>query len=143
LIILVSYSDVYMEGRSYEHLVVFGARVRERRTEEALSQQELAEQVGISRVYLSQIERGVAANPSQDVLNRVSERLGIYVSDAARSGGNRELPAGLAELKAKLNLPEGDIEMLLSIQFRGKSPKTVAQWENIYNIIEATSRTWE
>jgi transcriptional regulator with XRE-family HTH domain len=43
----------------------FGKQVRERRTEEKLSQEKLAQAVGISRNYLSQIERGQATNLSR------------------------------------------------------------------------------
>ena len=41
----------------------FGDNVRKRRCEEGLSQEKLAQTVGISRNYLSQIERGEGDQP--------------------------------------------------------------------------------
>ena len=55
----------------------FSHRVRERRLADGLSQEDLAERAGISRNYLSQIERGVSTNLSQSVVRRISEALGL------------------------------------------------------------------
>jgi len=54
----------------------FGKKVRDRRREEKLSQEELAQRVGISRNYLSQIERGQATNLSWQVMERLTSTLG-------------------------------------------------------------------
>lgn len=51
--------------------MTFGDEIREYRRKHKLSQSELAIQVGISRNYLSQIERGISDNPSW----RIRERL--------------------------------------------------------------------
>ncbi len=55
----------------------FGKKVRDRRREEKLSQEELAQRVGISRNYLSQIERGQATNLSWQVMERLTSVLGL------------------------------------------------------------------
>jgi transcriptional regulator with XRE-family HTH domain len=128
-----------MQGWSQDRLSAYGNRVRQRRVEENLSQEALSCQVGISRVYLSQIERGLATNLSLEIVNKLCERLGLHLGDV---DGSDELPAGLAALRKKLKLPEADVKMLLAVQYRGKTPHTVEQWETIYNIIAATSKTW-
>lgn len=112
----------------------FGQRVRERRAREGWSQEELAKKVGISRNYLSQIERGVAKNLSWQVVNRLTTVLGLEATreqwDLAR------LPPGLADYVRKADLPQGDIEMLARIQYRGRQPSTPAEWEMLYKAIK-------
>jgi len=61
----------------------FGYIVRQRRRSRKLSQQELAEAAGISRNYLSQIERGLATNLSWQVRQRLTEVLDLEVSPSA------------------------------------------------------------
>lgn len=134
-----------MKGWSEERLVEFGDRIRQRRIQEDLSQQQLASQVGISRVYLSQIERGLATNLSWNIVSRVSERLGLYSTERrfSEAVSDSTLPSGLAEFQTEAELPEADMRMLCSIEFRGRRPQTAEQWKMLYNLIEAMSRTWE
>jgi HTH-type transcriptional regulator, cell division transcriptional repressor len=52
-----------------------GERVRQRREELALSQEELAALIGMKQTVLSRIERGVNTNPHKDVLLRLARTL--------------------------------------------------------------------
>ena len=62
-----------------------GARLRELRTAAGLSQAKLAERAGVSRSYISEIERGRLAEVSQEVRSALGGALG----DPAGLGGSR------------------------------------------------------
>ncbi|MEO5931015.1 MAG: helix-turn-helix domain-containing protein, partial [Candidatus Kapaibacterium sp.] len=121
----------------------FGARVRERRLLEGLSQDELAKRVGISRVYLSQIERGQAANVSWPMRARIAETLGLDSSMPTRGAAPSNhttlppLPKGLQEFVAEADLAPADVEALRHLQLRGKRPVTKEEWRVLYNIIRS------
>lgn len=46
----------------------FGQFISEKRTQNSMTKQELAERIGISTAYLSQIESGVRSNPKDEIL---------------------------------------------------------------------------
>jgi len=131
----------------------FAQQVRDRRRQEGLSQAALAEQVGISRNYLSQIERGKATNLSWQVRQRLVSLLGIEASSSSNAGGSEDsgrasaqaqaasLPAGLADFAAKAKLPQDDVLMLAGLKYRGKQPTTADKWELLYNVIKMTVDT--
>ena len=87
-----------------------GEYLKEQRTQSRLSLRQLADQVGVSNPYLSQIERGLR-RPSAEVLQQLAKALRIsadqlyiragIVSPAAGLGGSVELAvlndAGLTE----------------------------------------------
>ena len=54
----------------------FPAILRDARTEKGLSQEELADQAGLHRTYISQIERGVKS-PSLRSLEQITDALEI------------------------------------------------------------------
>lgn len=120
----------------------FGQRVRTRRSDEGWSQEELAEKIGISRNYLSQIERGVANNLSWRLVERVTTVLGLGPSEIFGLQQQWEgLPPGLSEFASKADLPPRDVEMLSQIRYRGDQPTTPQEWELLYNAIKvATGR---
>ncbi len=114
----------------------FGIRVREKRQEEGMSQAILAEKAGISRNYLSQIERGEAVNLSWVVKKQLADRLGIAVEKAPDEATLLEnLPPGLKEFAEAKGLQEPDILMLARLEYRGQKPTTAEQWKVLYNII--------
>jgi transcriptional regulator with XRE-family HTH domain len=57
-------------------LVAFGRNVREARTRQGLSQEELGFRAGMKRSYLSDLERG-QRNPSVRALGRLASALGV------------------------------------------------------------------
>jgi transcriptional regulator with XRE-family HTH domain len=116
-------------------VVQFGLQVRDRRKQEKLSQGDLAEQVEISRNYLSQIERGEATNLSWKVRQRLCEVLGLAVESSTELQG---LPESLLACATRLKLPSDDVQMLANLKYRGKQPDTPEKWEMLYNVIKLT-----
>lgn len=116
----------------------FGKKVRDRRREEKLSQDELAQKVGISRNYLSQIERGQATNLSWQVMNRLTSVLGLKSAAEEISDDTAELPPSLAEFARSAGLPTDDVLMLARLKYRGQQPTTPEKWELLYNVIKMT-----
>jgi len=115
----------------------FGHRIRDRRKHEGWSQEELAGKAGISRNYLSQIERGVATNLSWQVVERLSAVLGLAASEIREEAGSYQtLPPGLAKFAEGADIPRGDVEMLARVRYRGKQPTTVEEWRLLYNAIK-------
>ncbi len=116
----------------------FAKQVRERRRQEKLSQQALADKVGISRNYLSEIERGQATNLSWQVRERLASTLGLNLAPAGTLD-DVEIPSSLAEFAATANLPPDDVLMLARLKYRGQQPTTVEKWELLYNVIKMTA----
>lgn len=120
----------------------FGAKVRKRRCEEGLSQEQLAQTVGISRNYLSQIERGKATNLSWQVMDRLTSALGL--KEDRRSGPTvvtdekMNLPPSLVAFAQKAALPTDDVLMLARLKYRGQQPTTPEKWELLYSVIKMT-----
>jgi transcriptional regulator with XRE-family HTH domain len=109
----------------------FGDQVRKRRKADGLSQEELAVQAGISRTYLSEIERGEAENISFRVVEELKETLGIG-DDAPE-----DLPPGLEEFAEEEDLPPRDVEALASVELRGERPEDKQEWKVLYNLIRS------
>lgn len=116
----------------------FAKRVRDRRSQEGLSQQELADKIGISRNYLSQIERGQATNLSWQVRERLSAVLGLKEESPAIPTVEADLPPSLVEFAQNANLPPDDVLMLARLKYRGQQPTSPEKWELLYNVIKMT-----
>jgi transcriptional regulator with XRE-family HTH domain len=116
----------------------FGDQVRDRRRQEGLSQQELADKIGISRNYLSQIERGQATNLSWQVRETLESTLGLHQPLEASPSPGLELPPSLIEFAQASNLPPDDLQMLARLKYRGQQPTTPEKWELLYNVIKMT-----
>ena len=114
--------------------VRFGGLVRDRRRAEKLSQSDLAEQVDISRNYLSQIERGEATNLSWNVRIRLCNSLGIQEEGDV----SKPLPESLQAFATRSKIPPDDLQMLANLKYRGKQPDTPEKWEMLYNVIKLT-----
>ena len=114
-----------------------GQRVLEKRPKEGRIQAELASEVGISRNYLSQIERGEAVNLSWQVKKKLADVLGIPIErDSDSSTMLNNLPPGLKEFAEDKALPDADVLMLARLQYRGQQPTTPEQWKILYNVIK-------
>lgn len=59
---------------------VLGQKIAKRRVAVKLTQEELAEKVGISRVYMGYIEQGRNA-PSLEVLQKIASTIKVKISD--------------------------------------------------------------
>ena len=119
-----------------------GELVRRFRDERGLSLSQLAERAEISKSYISAIEHGDAPRPSGRSLYAIAGALGVTMSDLlgrrllTEASGDR--PESLEEFAREHNLPEADVEMLASINFRGDRPQTKQRWAHIYSAIRAT-----
>ena len=60
-----------------------GKQIKKIRESLELSQEELAEEAGLHRTYISQVERGIKS-PSVKTLIKVSEALGVKASELLR-----------------------------------------------------------
>ena len=58
----------------------FGARIKELRAERGITQEELAERVGIFRTYMSRVETGLG-NPTLTTIHALADSLGVSVTD--------------------------------------------------------------
>jgi transcriptional regulator with XRE-family HTH domain len=122
-----------------------GARIKLYRTEKGLTAAQLAAGAEISRSYLSELENGKGEHkrPSAQVLYRIGSTLGISMSDLLGrpliTEPDRTRPESLLRFAKARNLPDGDVEMLASIRFRGEAPQTPARWEFIYNAIKSSA----
>jgi len=63
---------------------ILGLEIQRRRTEEGWSQEYLAENTGLHRTYISQLERGLKS-PSVRVLSHITNALGLSMSDFLRA----------------------------------------------------------
>lgn len=125
----------------------FGEQVRKRRIEEGMSQEELAKKAGVSRVYISLIERGQAQNLSWSVVSGLTTALGIRTSNDSPDGPSTELsdeeeqrmPATLRAFvsNSKQPVPAEDVRMLMRLQYRGKQPATEEEWRLLYTMIRS------
>lgn len=115
----------------------FGKRVREERKALKLSQADLAEEIGISRNYLSQIERGEATNLSWQVKQSLAQKLGILLSEQNENSRLDNLPEGLGEFAQQEGLQPDDISMLSRLEYRGQKPTTAEQWKLLYRVIRS------
>lgn len=121
-----------------------GDHIRRFREERGLSLSQLATEAGVSKGYLWNLENDQdARRPSADTLYAIAKTLGVTMSDLM---GRKLLPAAtpqvpdsLHEFAVEEGLPEADLYMLASIQFRGKQPRTKERWRYIYTAIR-TSR---
>ena len=133
---------------TYDQMKSFGDLVQERRQEQELKQEELARDVGISRNYLSQIERGVATNLSWDVRSRIATKLGIVLEKEVETLKEETLKAhlppkvyeSLKKFVEEENLPPRDIAMLARIEYRGDRPETPEQWRMLYSVIKSLKK---
>lgn len=114
-----------------------GKQVLARRKEKKLSQEELGKLVGISRNYVSMIERGEADSISKKVIDRLAVALGV--TPAELTGETAQplvlIPPSLREFGLKNNLSYSTIDKLANIPRRGKEPKTVEDWESLFQAI--------
>lgn len=127
-----------------------GGRIRQLREERGISLSRLAEEAGLSKGYLSALERDEQSNPSLDAVAKLAGALGVTSVELIEGSGEREskpraLPEGLEEFlrqqEAKgLVLSDAEVAMLQGIRFRGKRPKTAEDWAFLFEAIRRVSR---
>ena len=80
-----------------------GPKIKELRLQRKMSISALAAKAGISKGYVSDIEKGVKGNPSVDVLEKIATALDVNVSELFDDTSNLEND-GLDELEADMKL---------------------------------------
>jgi transcriptional regulator with XRE-family HTH domain len=104
----------------HSEVSLFGALMKKKREALGLSQAQLAVEIGVSRPYVSKLERGAYARPSPVLLMRIAKRLSIPLADLYAVTGcllPDELPDYEAYLRAKhLSWPDAVIQELVDFQ---------------------------
>ena len=62
----------------------FGQFISEQRIKRSIKSQELAEKIGISTAYLSQLEHGVRVNPAADLIFRIAKSLDLNPQESTK-----------------------------------------------------------
>jgi transcriptional regulator with XRE-family HTH domain len=127
---------------------LLGPRVRALRAKQKLSLADLARLSGVSKGYLSQVERSLTVRPSAAVIFAIAEALGTTVGalfeGASPAGSHRRaaepVPASLRDFALEAGLPPADIEMLAQIRYRGSQPRDKDDWRFIYESIRRSIR---
>lgn len=131
-----------MEAAARKEAKAIGRRVRKFRDERGLTQTQLAKDAKLSKSYLSEIENGETPRPSGRTLYALAQALGVTMSDLLGrqllSNTEDKTPPSLRAFAEELNLPEADVRMLASINFRGGQPRTKERWAHIYSAIRQT-----
>ena len=115
--------------------IELGRQVQVKRREKELSQTELGGLVGISRNYVSMIERGEAENISMKIVNQLAIVLGTSPSELTGESISVMIPPSLREFALEKNLSYEVIDKLARIPRRGKEPKTTKEWNELFESI--------
>jgi transcriptional regulator with XRE-family HTH domain len=129
-----------------QETIRLGKRIKTQREECGFSLNALAETTGISKGYLSQLERGEASNPSVEVLRKIAAGLGVSVSrllgeEEATDAAALPLPSGLkkfVEQSAARGKPVAAemIDILARMSRRGRQPKSPEDWAFLHDFIK-------
>ena len=116
--------------------IPLGTRVRQLREKKGWSLTKLAEQAGISRSYLAQIEYGESI-PTQAKIVKLANALGALPSELlGEETDPMDIPESLREFARSAGLGSSEVQMLARIEYRGKRPGTVDEWKLLYTIIK-------
>ena len=111
-----------------------GRQVFKRRKEKGLSQGEVAQRAGISRNYISLIERGEARNVSINIINQLA--IALEITPATLMGqGDILIPPSLREFGLEESLSFETVDWLAQMPRRGHEPHTVEEWQALYDAI--------
>jgi transcriptional regulator with XRE-family HTH domain len=83
-----------------------GNKIKVMRIEKGISLNKLSELTGISKSYLSLIERNIQKNPSIDILSKLAKALEMEVEDLVRreQEDNELFCKGIPSVKSKIKL---------------------------------------
>ena len=128
-----------------------GRRIRAARLAKGLMLGELADLVGISKGYMSQLETGTpGANPTLEVLKRIADELDVTIADLlgapktqARLEMPEDLPAGLLELvaeyrKAGKPLDRSVVVWLANAKYRSSGPKKKEDYRLLLHVLRGS-----
>lgn len=107
----------------------FGAFVRQKRMEQGLSLRRLAARLGLSPVYMSNIETDRKPAPSQENLDKLAEELHLSKAD-------RELFLDLAAASQKMKVPADLPEYIMERDIVRTALRTAKE-------VDATDAEWQ
>jgi transcriptional regulator with XRE-family HTH domain len=111
-------------------------RVFNRRRDLGLSQGQLAQLAGISRNYISLIERGEATNLSLNVLNSLAAALQLSPADLTGDlGATVLIPPALRQFGIEAGLSFDVVDRLARIPRRGQEPQSPEEWAALFEAI--------
>jgi transcriptional regulator with XRE-family HTH domain len=118
-------------------LIKLGQRIRFLRQGKGWSLSDLAEKSEISKPYISDLENAATGKPNIQYVYSIGLALGATLDElleqatpSARQKRRRgeDLPPGLAELQAELELSDNEVDTLAKVNFRGNRPKDLEGW---------------
>lgn len=115
----------------------FSQQVHARRRELGISQARLADLAGISRNYVSLIERGDAKNVSIGTLNNLASALGVSVGQLTGESSLESvfIPPALRQLAIQNDLQFEIVDRLARIPRRGLEPHSPEEWAELYRAV--------
>lgn len=129
-----------------------GENIKTYRTLHGLSLPRLAEQAGVSKAFLWEIENGNSKRPGAEVLSKIADALGITIAHLMGKESktvspplvepeiNEALRAFIEERKRQGQpLDPEEIQSLSYVQMRGGRPRTREQWALIYGLLKETT----
>lgn len=96
---------------------------------------DLAARTGLSRAYLSALERGRSKRPGAETIRRLEGALGSLTSNAALPA---DAPPGLAALAMEHHLTDEDVALFSALKVRGRQPQSRERWSFIYQALLAS-----
>jgi transcriptional regulator with XRE-family HTH domain len=113
----------------------WGTKLRQARLARGWSLAGVADRTGLSRAYISAIERGQSKRPGAEVVRRLESALGIPErGDIAPL----ETPAALASVAEEHGLSAKEVEALAGIRIHGKQPQSKQRWDFIFQALLAS-----
>ena len=118
---------------------LFGKNVLVFRKEKKLSQEQLGKLAGVSRNYISMIERGEAKSVSDEIIRKLA--LALEVTQEELSGLPSDssaisIPASLREFSINRGISYKTVDKLMQIPFRGQEPQNADDWRKLYDAIK-------
>lgn len=126
-----------------------GERIKNERTSKGLSLDKLSKLSTVSKTYLSELENGLKANPSADVLVKIATALDVSLpylleGEAKDDIADKPIPKTLKEFALEKDLRLSDVIQLLEtanlgLAHRGKKVEgeqiSKDGWEKLYNTL--------
>lgn len=129
-----------------ENMTTLGERIRALRKKKELTLDQLAENSGVSKAYLSQLENGQSERPSAENLYNISTSLDVTIASllgkelkyVKKDNNTDDAPNGLKEAIRKNKWTNEDIEPLLSIAMRNQKGQdmTADDWTYLHETIK-------
>lgn len=103
----------------------FGAKLHELRIGKAMSLQDVANAVGISKAHVWNLEKGLSENPSMDLLVKLADLFRVRVADLVgeNPGAEDEPPEMVAMFRELKNLDMRDRETIRVLMEQMKRSK--------------------